>query len=117
MGVSKPPGTFADRLRALRQQAALSQYALAKRSGLSKQALSQLERGESSPTWETVQLLAAVLGVTCQEFVDQNLKPPAEVPSRPLGRPRKGGKGESAPPQDRPKAKKPRGRRGGRNAN
>jgi transcriptional regulator with XRE-family HTH domain len=112
--VNKLPGTFADRLRALREQAALSQYALAKRSGLSKQALSQLERGESSPTWETVQLLAAVLGVTCQEFVDQNLKPPAQGPSRSLGRARKGEPAaDPPPPQDKPKAKKPRRPRGG----
>jgi transcriptional regulator with XRE-family HTH domain len=80
---------FADRLRALREGAGLSQYALAKRSGLSKQALSNLELGNREPTWTTVQLLAVALGVNCEEFVDPNVRPPEQVPDRPRGRPRK----------------------------
>src|SRR4051812_20225715 len=56
--------SFADRLRALREGQGLSQYALAKRSGISKQALSNLELSNREPTWVTVQRLALALGWT-----------------------------------------------------
>lgn len=81
--------SFADRLRREREAAGLSQYALAKRSGLSKQALSNLEAGNREPTWQTVQLLALALDVSCETFVDPSVKPPATPPSAPRGRPRK----------------------------
>jgi transcriptional regulator with XRE-family HTH domain len=81
---TRPP-TFADRLRACRQGKALSQYALAKRSGLTKQALSRLELGQRDPTWTTVQLLAAALGVSCEAFTVP-VELPVVVPARP-GRP------------------------------
>jgi transcriptional regulator with XRE-family HTH domain len=84
-----PLMSFADRLRAERESAGLSQYALAKKSGLSKQALSNLEAGNREPTWQTVQLLAAALGVDCRSFVDPNLSLPEEEPAAPRGRPKK----------------------------
>jgi transcriptional regulator with XRE-family HTH domain len=43
---------------------------LAKLSGLSKQALSNLELGNREPNWNTVQRLAAALGVSCDDFID-----------------------------------------------
>jgi transcriptional regulator with XRE-family HTH domain len=46
---------------------------LAKRSGLSKQAISRLEFGDREPAWSTVQLLAAALGLSCDEFIDHEL--------------------------------------------
>src|SRR5262245_42475891 len=60
--------TFADRLKDLRETAGISQYELAKRSGLSRQALSNLELGNREPTWETVRTLARALGVSVAEF-------------------------------------------------
>jgi transcriptional regulator with XRE-family HTH domain len=83
--------SFADRLRTQREAAGLSQYALAKKSGLTKQALSRLELGEREPTWATVQLLALALGVDCRSFTDPNLRTPpqADEPPRGRGRPRK----------------------------
>ncbi len=90
--MSDHPTTFAGRLKALRVAAGLSQYALAQRSGLTKQALSRLELGEREPTWATVQLLAAALAVDFREFADPNVRPPSETevpPRRPRGRPRK----------------------------
>jgi transcriptional regulator with XRE-family HTH domain len=104
---------FADRLKSLRESAGLSQYALAQRSGLTKQALSRLELGEREPTWATVQLLAAALGVDCREFVDPGLKPPAPEPPRPRGRPRKGQTAELPPAQGKPTRRKPPRPRGG----
>src|SRR5262245_21398525 len=59
---------FAERLRQLREKAGLSQYALSQLSGLTKQALSRLELGEREPTWDTVQQLAAALGVSTEAF-------------------------------------------------
>jgi transcriptional regulator with XRE-family HTH domain len=67
----------------------VSQYELAKRAGVTRQALSLLEMGEREPNWETVQRLSAALGVDCREFVDPGLKLPEREPSRPRGRPPK----------------------------
>jgi transcriptional regulator with XRE-family HTH domain len=103
-----PSTSFADRLREAREAAGMSQYALAKKSGLSKQALSNLEAGNREPTWQTVQLLASALGVDCREFVDPNLKPPEGMASAPRGRPRK----TPGPPESAPAAKKGKKRKG-----
>jgi transcriptional regulator with XRE-family HTH domain len=94
---------FADRLARLRDAAGLSQYALAKRSGITKQAVSRLEKGEREPSWETVQRLALALGVDCRAFTDPDLKLPPEAPPAKRGRPRK------VPPAA-PMPKRPRGR-------
>lgn len=88
---------FADRLQELRKAAGLSQYALARKAGLSKQALSHLELGNRGPAWNTVQLLAAALGVSCEAFSDPDVKPPPEGPPAKPGRPRKGNKPAPAP--------------------
>lgn len=85
-----PSVNFAGRLRELREGAGLTTYALAKKCGLTKQALYRLEQGGNEPTWQTVQLLAVALGVSCEAFTDPTLQPPAETePPRPRGRPRK----------------------------
>jgi transcriptional regulator with XRE-family HTH domain len=105
-----PEGShFAEKLRERRETAGLSQYALAKRSGLTKQALSRLEMGEREPTWNTVQRLAAALGVDCRAFVDPNLTLPPERPPARRGRPPKVRPEAPAAPQ-----KKPRGRKKGK---
>jgi transcriptional regulator with XRE-family HTH domain len=62
---------FADRLKALRAAAALSQAELARRSGMHVMGISKLELGQRQPTWETVQSLANALGVECTVFKDQ----------------------------------------------
>ena len=67
MKVSADP-RFADRLKQLRESANLSQYALAKKSGLSAQAISMIEKGEREPGWETVRKLAKALGVSVAAF-------------------------------------------------
>lgn len=87
--MAERPTWFAKRLGELRAAAGLSQYALARRSGLSKQALSNLELGAREPSWLTVQRLCAALKVDCRQFVDPGLTLPEEPPARPRGRPRK----------------------------
>jgi transcriptional regulator with XRE-family HTH domain len=81
--------SFARRLLDLREAAGLSQYELARRAGLTRQALSLLELGEREPSWTTVQRLAAGLKVDCRSFVDENLSSPPEQPAKLRGRPRK----------------------------
>jgi transcriptional regulator with XRE-family HTH domain len=73
---SKP---FSERLREVREAAGLSQGGLAARAGLTRQALSLLESGQREPAWETVQRLAAGLGVDCTAFADPSIKA-VEVP-------------------------------------
>jgi transcriptional regulator with XRE-family HTH domain len=97
---------FAERLRSLREAAGLSQYALAKRSQLSKQALSNLEMGNREPTWNTVQRISAALGVDCRSFADPALASPADpTPPRGRGRPSKGPAETTAPKKIRRKKK------------
>jgi len=74
---------FSDRLRTLRAEAGLSQYALAKRTGLSKETLSKLEMGHREPAWGTVQMLAAALGVECTAFADPAIRPGPLQPPHP----------------------------------
>jgi transcriptional regulator with XRE-family HTH domain len=76
---------FAARLRELRDAAKLTQHELSERTGLHRQAIAKLETGVTRPTWDTVQVLAAALGVSCEAFrtVDA-AEPPA--PAKTAGR-------------------------------
>jgi DNA-binding XRE family transcriptional regulator len=65
----QPSGTFASRLQHLREDAGLSKYALAKKSGLTQQAVYLLEAARCLPTWSTVCKLAKALGVCTDAFV------------------------------------------------
>jgi len=56
------------RIRELRNDKGLSLRAMAKRGGLSVNAISRIERGESSPTVSSLLRLAAVLGVHVADF-------------------------------------------------
>ena len=96
-----PAGTFAGRLRELREAAGLSQYELARRTGLSKQTLSVLEKGGRDPSWTTVRLLAHALGVAVTAFEVGPLPLPESRPAGPRGR---GGK-DAAAPRGRPRTR------------
>jgi transcriptional regulator with XRE-family HTH domain len=96
---------FAGRLRQLREQAGLSQKALAEKAGLVTSAIGHLEQGLRKPTWETVLALARVLGVSCSAFESDEGPAPEEMP-RPRGRPkRNAGQGETEP-KKKPKRKR-----------
>ncbi len=60
--------TFAARLRALMAAASLDAPALAAKAGVSRQGLYRLLAGERAPSWDTVQKLAAALGVSTEEL-------------------------------------------------
>jgi transcriptional regulator with XRE-family HTH domain len=49
-------------VRKLRLSAGLSQRALAQRAGTSQPAIARYERGAATPSWETLQRLAAACG-------------------------------------------------------
>jgi transcriptional regulator with XRE-family HTH domain len=89
---------FAGRLRELREEAGLSQKELADHAHLTIDGVSRLERGDRSPSWETVVALAEALAVDCTAFLQE----PAPRPEAGRGRPRK--------TEEAPTPKKPRGR-------
>jgi transcriptional regulator with XRE-family HTH domain len=82
---------FAVRLRELLDGKGITAYAAAKRSGLSKQTLSALLAGKQGATWDTVQRLCLVLGVSPQAFVDPGLRLPQAEPRGMPGKPRRQG--------------------------
>lgn len=61
---------LARRVRALRDASGYSLDALAERSGVSRSAISLIERGQSSPTAVVLDKLAAALGVTLAALFD-----------------------------------------------
>ncbi len=64
--------TAATLLRQARARAGLSQRALARRAGTAQSVIARIERGQTSPTWETLERLLAAAGVA--------LRPELEVP-------------------------------------
>ena len=78
-----PP--FGSRLRALREQAGLTQAQLAGRAGLHLSAVTRFEQGLRAPSLATAAKLADALGVAVDDF----LKPAtgAEPGKPPRGRP------------------------------
>jgi transcriptional regulator with XRE-family HTH domain len=64
-----PSNRFGFHLRRLRRAAGLTQYALAQRSGVSKQVINYLESGATAyPTWPKALALADALRVSVVEF-------------------------------------------------
>ena len=80
------PGPFAERLRQLRDAAALTQEELAERAGLTGNAVGALERGERRrPYPHTVRALSDALGLDGARRVE--LAGSAAPPRRPSPRP------------------------------
>jgi transcriptional regulator with XRE-family HTH domain len=91
MPKKSPPTGFAQRLKALREAAGLTQAQLAERAGLYSFSVAKLEQGVQEPTWPTVLALAQALGVNCLAFCpDATLgEPPTDSPKPGPGRPQK----------------------------
>jgi putative transcriptional regulator len=97
-----PPTGFGGRLRALREQAGLTQRELADRAGCNQFTVAKLEGGFQEPAWPLVLALARALGVTCEAF--NGKAAPVQAEARPRGRPRKA---EPPPgPKRRPRPRK-----------
>ena len=70
MSPSKIAERVGERVRQLRHSSGLTQAALAERARLTTQAVSRVERGARTPTLETLEKLAAALGVRLGALVD-----------------------------------------------
>lgn len=68
---------FGERLRALRNASGLSQAELADRVELSEEWIRRMERGEGSPSLQTIETLASVLGADPVELLSSE---PVEAP-------------------------------------
>ena len=66
--VTTPELNVGQRVRSLRERQGLSLRALAERCGLSTTAISQIERGESSPTVSSLHMLATAFGVSITDL-------------------------------------------------
>lgn len=53
----------------------LTQAQVSKLSGLTQQAISKIERGDATPRWETLFVLAKAYGTTVPELFPQELIP------------------------------------------
>lgn len=69
-GPGEAVARLAASVRAERERAGLSLSELARRAGLAKSSLSQLEAGQGNPGVETVWALATALGVTFSALID-----------------------------------------------
>lgn len=73
--------TLGDNIKTRRQEIRMSQEMLAERVGVSRQAVTKWEAGQSEPSSENLYRLAEVLGVTVE-----GLLPPAQSPAAPKPR-------------------------------
>ena len=80
--MSDTPGFFAERLKALRAEAGLSQSVLADRAGIAVTTLRQFEYGLREPSYGSLVKLARGLGVSLAAFDGAPLEPPARAPRR-----------------------------------
>jgi transcriptional regulator with XRE-family HTH domain len=63
--------SFAERLRQVREQKGLTRYRLAQLSGISKEGVNKLERGDADPRLSTLLKLAAALGVAPADLLPE----------------------------------------------
>ncbi len=68
--------TLGERIRAARQAAGLSQEKLAERLGLTRQAVTKWETGQSAPSTENLLRLAEVLGVPVTALLGEEASSP-----------------------------------------
>ena len=79
---------FGAKLRKARQASGLSQEALADLSGMTRTAISPLERGDHMPRLDTVIKLAGALGKEpCELIADYRWHPPTRGPAAGRFRP------------------------------
>jgi len=67
--MKNPKKTFIARLKALRRQQGLTQTALAKKAGISREYLARLEKGVQDPTLGTMTKLAQALKLRVVELL------------------------------------------------
>jgi transcriptional regulator with XRE-family HTH domain len=60
----RPQRALGEAIRKLRLKGGATQKTLAGNAGITIATLSQIERGESNPTWDTLKKIASALGVS-----------------------------------------------------
>ena len=70
---------IAQRLKSIRKSKKISQAELARISGVSQQAISNIETGYHSPTEPTIRMLASALNVPVVELFGEQEKPPQDM--------------------------------------
>ena len=64
---------YAERIRALRQRAGLSQQELGSRLGVSAVAVGKWERGQTQPDIRSLTIMADLFGTTIDDLCDHNV--------------------------------------------
>lgn len=83
------PASFGERLKAARERAGLSRYALARRSGISQPGLAHYEADERAPNWDAVQKIRLALECAFEDLADPAIEIPGEPTPKKRGRPAK----------------------------
>lgn len=73
---------FAQNLVRVRTQKNISQETLSRKSGVSQAAISMIEKGQRSPSEQTMNLLANALRVPLSDLLQDNEKKPASETDR-----------------------------------
>ncbi len=90
---------FAEKLRALRDAAGLSEAKLADASGVSFSAIHEYGLGRRKPSFDSVVKIARALGATCEAFADCD--DVGQLPEAPKKRPAKSKAPASKPKRSR----------------
>ena len=81
--------TLGDRIRRARERVGLSQIELARRIGLSKNAMNSIEAGDADPRASRIVAIAQVLGVSTDALLLGPTAPANREPQPPAQRPRR----------------------------
>ncbi len=73
--------TFGKQIKVLRAERGLTQAQLAERSGISEEWVRRIERGDGSPSLDTIEVLAQSLGVAVAALFGGHPDLPALTPS------------------------------------
>src|SRR4051794_19771629 len=92
--------TFGEKLRQLREQAGMTQQALADASGLPLPSIRGYEQGQREPLWSVIFKLTRAMGVSCEAFAECDLDGPTTPAAAPAVR--RTGKKMAAHPRKRP---------------
>lgn len=72
---------YAERIRALRQRAGMSQQELGRQLGVSAVAVGKWERGQTQPDIHSLSRMADIFGTTIDDLCDHAPPAPAEEPN------------------------------------
>lgn len=78
---------FGRRLAELLASRKITVYELGQRTGVDRKGLARILRGETRPSWEAAEKIAAALGVSLDEFRDAGVELPDQAARRPAGNP------------------------------